>query len=73
MKKALSMANLAKGMTATMIGAILIILTYGIIFKLLMFSFGLLLLHRGIQMLNPEALDQFMKAGKRAFRAIMIK
>ncbi len=73
MKKTLTNANLIKGMLATMFGSILIIVTYGIIFKMLLFTIGFILLHRGLQTLSPDALEQMTKMAKRLFKSIIAK
>jgi hypothetical protein len=73
MKNSLSNAGLLKGVLATMFGLILIIATYGIIFRMLVFTVGLMLLHRGVQTLNPAGLDQIVKMAKKWLKVVMAK
>jgi hypothetical protein len=58
--------SLIKGLLATVIGAMLIIVSYGVIIKMLIFIGGIVLLRRGLLLLNNTEFERIIK-GLRAF------
>ena len=55
---------LIKGVLATVIGAMLIIVSYGVIIKMLIFLAGLVLLRRGLILLNNSEFERIIRAFK---------
>ncbi len=55
---------LIKGVLATVIGAMLIIISYGVIIKMLIFIAGLVLLRRGLLLLNNSEFERIIRAFK---------
>ena len=55
---------LIKGVLATVIGAMLIIVSYGVIIKMLIFLAGLVLLRRGLILLNNSEFEGIIRAFK---------
>ena len=63
--------TLVKGFLATVIGAMLIIASYGVILKMLIFIAGVILLRRGLLMLNSAEFELFIQAIKDFFNRIL--
>ncbi len=65
-----STARLVKGFLATVIGAMLIIASYKIILKMLLFFGGVVLLRRGLVMLNSAEFERIIDGVKGIFNRI---
>jgi hypothetical protein len=65
-----STARLIKGFLATIIGAMLIIVSYKIILKMLLFFGGVVLLRRGLLMLNSAEFERCVQTIKDGFNRI---
>jgi len=53
-----------KGLIATAVGVIFIVMSYSVILKTLLFVTGVVLVYYGIQMLNITALNHFLSTVK---------
>ena len=65
-----STARLIKGFLATVVGAMLIIVSYRMILDILLFVGGIVLLRRGLMMLNNAELERIIQAVKDCFNRI---
>ena len=65
-----STARLIKGFLATIVGAMLIIVTYKIILEMVLFFGGVILLRRGLIMLNSAEFERFVQAVRDGFNRI---
>ncbi|MBM3893561.1 hypothetical protein FJ365_04145 [Candidatus Dependentiae bacterium] len=65
-----STARLVKGFLATVIGAMLIIASYKIILKMVLFFGGVVLLRRGLLMLNSAEFERIVDGIKGTFNRI---
>lgn len=62
---------LIKGVLATVIGAMLIIVSYGVIIKMLIFIAGIVLLRRGLRLLNNSEFERIIRGIKAFFQQII--
>lgn len=65
-----STARLIKGFLATIIGAMLIIVSYKIILKMMFFFGGVVLLRRGLMMLNSAEFERLVQVVRDGFNRI---